>query len=614
MKTILPLMIQDPTIKQRLKEKIPTLEGFTLEEDFLLDGPISRQVAVLDFSPETGELIKGAKWIKPSRYKLGWYENEQGKRLDKHKKLIPEELTTPAFLKVNVFATVRKTMQMFQKEEKEKTQLDILGRPLTWANGSSQLLVIPRAGRMKNAFYNRETNSLQFFMFSPKKNPNQTSYTSLFRDIVSHETGHAIVDGIAPDLFNAQQTQGLAIHESIADLTALLMAISSKPLREAVLKETNGNLKDSTDFSTIAEDWNEELKEENEEPKEGNRQLRNLLNEKSLDPESENCIKSNECHELSEVLSGALYKVFIKIHEDYKDELEPLYAKDPKCIDPRYSCSGWALKETATRFKQMIFRALDYLPPGDVDFIDYGRAIVAADTIGYPIEEDKRTSKIRNWIKTEFYNRKITEDVDELEVNTFFEHEALKNVNVRNICKSDWAAYKFADDPKTRSLLCIPPEIPFEVLPRLEVKKRSKPNAPEMHECIFKVAWDPIENNPVGYRTPTKRRVRVGTTLSLYWENALGLALLTSAPPHKTNTSLRYATEKQPQLAIDEYEKKQDSRTNFYKALAQAGLLKFNQHSLGPDGQPLLSCIQAENMDDIMRIKGAGKMLHIIGE
>ena len=463
MQARLPLMIQDSSTSKNF-EGLPNLglEGFNPKnEEFFLSGPISKQIAVLDFDPETGKLVQGAKWHKPPpKRKRGWYENneedeEKKRRFDEYKKLNLEDLTTPTFLQINTFATVLKTIYMLRESEKEedKDKGDTLGRSIKWASGLPQLLVIPRAGRMKNAFYHRETNSLQFFMFSPTDKPDQTVYTCLFRDIVAHETGHAIVDAIAPDLYHAQQSQALAMHESIADLTALLMAISSWNLNRIVLEKTHGIIRESNDFSTIAENWRTELKE-------GGRHMRDLLNHKTLDS-----IESDECHELSEVLSGALYNVFLKIYEDFKGALETHYAKDPtKRKKLWFHVSHSALYDyAAERFKQMIFRALDYLPPGDVSFADYGRALVAADSVGYYGEE--RTQKIRNWIKNEFLERKIIKDEDALDVNTFFKDDALNDFDVSNLYKSDWEAYRFANSPEGRKLLCIPLKSPLKCSP-----------------------------------------------------------------------------------------------------------------------------------------------------
>jgi hypothetical protein len=63
----------------------------------------------------------------------------------------------------------------------------------------------------------------------------------LSRDIVSHETGHAIIDGVAPDLYNAVTPQSLALHEAMADLAALLLAFETNfqhPALEGVDLET----------------------------------------------------------------------------------------------------------------------------------------------------------------------------------------------------------------------------------------------------------------------------------------------------------------------------------------------------------------------------------------
>ena len=65
MKVRIPLMIQDPTTTRYHKlEK--AVEGFDPDrEEYFLDGPVTRRIAVLDFSPVTGELVTGAKFMPP---------------------------------------------------------------------------------------------------------------------------------------------------------------------------------------------------------------------------------------------------------------------------------------------------------------------------------------------------------------------------------------------------------------------------------------------------------------------------------------------------------------------------------------------------------------------
>ena len=119
---------------------------------------------------------------------------------------------------------------------------DALGRKLVWGFDGPQLLIIPRAGEWANAYYQRETRSLQFFFFDNPQQEGDIVYTSLSRDIVSHETGHAILDGIAPNLYDAITPQALALHEGVADLTAALMAFRSGNLRKASLGQKDGGI------------------------------------------------------------------------------------------------------------------------------------------------------------------------------------------------------------------------------------------------------------------------------------------------------------------------------------------------------------------------------------
>jgi hypothetical protein len=236
MKVEFPLIIEDQLATQ-MKGMQPTELLKKHNEDFFLDGPVTKRVAVLNFDPMTGELVPGVRFQRPAN------ANDVARYLIKD----PTDVNSPDFNQVSVFATILKTMYMFE-------EADTLGRPLTWAFGAPQLLVIPRAGEWANAFYERETHSLQFFHFTPEKAAKPV-YTSLSHDIVCHETGHAILDGIAPDLYNCISPQALALHEAIADLTAFVMALRSNVLRDTVLRQTNGNLRQRTAFSRVAEEF-----------------------------------------------------------------------------------------------------------------------------------------------------------------------------------------------------------------------------------------------------------------------------------------------------------------------------------------------------------------------
>jgi hypothetical protein len=214
------IMVQDPTVAN-IKGLEP-IEGVEIRgEDFFLDGPVSRRVAVLDFDPATGALVTGVSFTPP---KAGGVVGHFEVELD--------DLRAPAVMQTNVFGVVMQTLRMFEEPSG-------LGRRMRWAFDGPQLLVVPRAGEWANAFYERESHSLQFFYFDER---GKRIFTCLSRDIVAHETGHAILDGIAPDLYDAVTPHSLALHEAIADIVALLVAFRSRQLSEAVLREQDGSI------------------------------------------------------------------------------------------------------------------------------------------------------------------------------------------------------------------------------------------------------------------------------------------------------------------------------------------------------------------------------------
>ena len=573
MKVKIPLMIQDPGTS-RTGQKL--VEGFQpAKEEFLLDGPVSDRIAVLDFCPDTGKLLPGACLALPKRgRKMGRYVDASGRDV---MYADGDELYESAFLQVSTFATVLRTMYLFEAE-------DTLGRPLTWAFDAPQLLVVPRAGQQANAYYHRDSHSLQFFYFSSPRDPDKTIFTCLSRDIVAHETGHAIVDGIAPYLCDASTPQSLAIHEAIADLTALLMAFASNTLRLQVLEETRGSIEESTAFSSIAEEFGVELKKRR-------KCLRELNNTTGLGE-----INSRDPHDLSEVISGALYRVLIDIHK----HLVSKYAKRPYYANkdsPEFSASGYALYKAAKRLRRMVFRALDWMPCGEVSFADLGRALIAVDNVAYP--GDRR---MRDWISREFVSRDIVPDASALEAPTHFE-DLMSTDDVSALFHSDWHAFEFANN--NRELLCIPPDVSFEILPRLHVCKKYDRNVLS-DEYIFKVSWEHEELNDIGSGWPGKRRITVGTTLVMDHKGQ-ALARLTSAPPLESRRDVIGERDRQA-----EYNRQRGERDMYLRGLAESGVLQMDNSVLGPDGKHLLMT-QAEYVGGAMRMRGTTNLLHIVG-
>jgi hypothetical protein len=558
MKVRVPMMVQDPKIAPHGEERI--VEGFDVtHEDFFLDGPVTQRVALLDFEPATGALLPGVPFHAPP----------PGRVMGSYAIADENDVYASDFMRVSVFACVLKTMYMFEED-------DALGRRLSWAFDAPQLLVVPRAGRWENAFYERDSHGLQFFYFPNPRQPGETIYTSLSRDIVAHETGHAILDGIAPHLYDAITPQSLALHEAMADLTALLLSIRSHNLRKIVLKATQGSIRNATHFSSVAEEFGMAR---------GRGALRDLYNDKTLDQ-----VNRSEPHALSEVLTGALYKMLVNMH----DARRRSYAMQTGRSE--YSVSGKALVDCGQQFKRMIVRALDYLPPGEVSFADCARAIIAADQASHPDDPQER-----DWMREEFVRRGMAPNREALQVAV--PDVKLEGVDLETLANSDWAAYEFAN--RHRELLGIPDAIPFQVEPRLRATKAyyhredgQSYRKEFVQECLFKVWWNQEEDNNLGGWFPRKRQISVGSTLAIDWDTSQVRALLTSDHSRRP----------------EEEQEQREARDQMLQRLADQDLLRPGGLVIGPDRRPLRSAISVESSGNLMRVRGAARLLHIIQE
>lgn len=552
MKVRLPLMVQD---QAAAGPGLRPVEHFEVDRDeVFLDGPVSSRLAVLDLDSKSQRLRRGARFRAPAAGAPGTYD-------------VPDELDfeSSEFIQVSVFATVLRTMGMFE-------EADTLGRPLRWAFGAPQLLIVPRAGEWPNAFYDRDSHSLQFFHFPSKSDQNdlKTVYTSLSHDIVAHEAGHAILDGIARDLYSAISPQSLALHEAIADLTALTMAFRSASVRETVLRETRGSIRDSTAFTRLAEEFGAAL-----DPDRRRFYLRNVLNDRKLGDAD---VDETEPHDLCEVLTGALYTVMVKLHEYHKRRLAESRGSSEQ------AASGAALFVAAEQFQRMVFRALDYLPPGEISFADYGRAIIASDQAAHP-----GSGFGRDWIREEFVRRGIVPSPDALAVPGPRMEPALEDLSLQTLVDSDWAAYDFAN--RHRDLLGIPAEIPFEVRPRLKTQKREyhRGGAVDVVECLFKVAWRESEPNQRGRWFTAERQIVGGTTLAIAWDD----------PPGPVRVCLSTQSEDQ-----------REARDRLLLRLDDEGVLMPARQASAYDGEPLQSVVPVDIAGELMRVRGTARTLH----
>jgi hypothetical protein len=581
MKTTVPVIVKDPAVSA-YKDIAPT-EQITVEEASFLDGPVSTTVAVLDFDPATGALSPGVRWQPEPDGKEGRYVVDRP--------LQPGDATVDrSAAAVSVFGAVHKTIQMFEEK-------DALGRPVTWAFGAPHLLVVPRAGEWANAYYERESHSLQFFHFQANSGPR--IFTSHSQDIIAHEAAHAILDGVAPDLYGAITPQSLAIHEAVADFAALLCSFRCRELTKRILEQTGGSIERSTAFSGLAGQFAAALDAKRS-------YLRDLNNDKSLHPKARNedRVSRSDPHALSEVLSGALYRTLVRLHADLRAEYDRTEEADERlaaAAEQRFvaekvasvvplrargiDAAAKALFVASERLKRTLLRGLDYLPPGDVTFADLARAILASDEASHA-----RSDRQRTWLVAEFLRRGIARNRRQLEVRTSFRHKALRGLDLEALVASNYVAYDFAN--RNRDLLSIPRNVTFEVRPRLDVTKLywHTGGQKEVRECLLKVSWSEVEPNAIGNGLPRHRRFTAGTTLAIEWSDEPRIrAVLTTG-------------------RADEQRRETDA---MLRDLVDTETLRVGDDALGPGGVPLRSVVTGDVLQGVLRVRGTGRMLHV---
>jgi hypothetical protein len=281
---------------------------------------------------------------------------------------------TPQFDAVHTFAVVRQTLTMYQRALSNAGSL----MPLPWQWNSSvdtaPLQVFPYGlPNVMNAFYSRNQSSLKFGDFIPSGETGRV-YTCRSFDIVSHETGHAVLDGLKPhwlEANNPPQTGGL--HESFGDLTAIFLALSQLDQCDAVVAQTKAHLHDKTFLADIAEQFGLALG--------STTGLRNADNDLTLSQ------AGTEVHAISQVFTGAIYDILADIFAfERKPELE--------------DCAG-VLHRVAAWLRGLVLRALIAAPDLAATYADVANEMLRI------CQEDGQPPEYAAFIRDRFARREV---------------------------------------------------------------------------------------------------------------------------------------------------------------------------------------------------------------
>jgi hypothetical protein len=226
----------------------------------------------------------------------------------------------------NVYVTLARSIQQVQ---------NLLGQPITnWA-ATNCLSVLPRAGQMLNAYYDR--TALQFFW---ENIHGRILYTADSTDITAHELGHALLDALRPDFWSVQALEIWAFHEAFADINAMNASMDQDVVLTRVIDETNGNLRLSNVVSKIAEEVGYALLGPGKCLRDGVNNFK-YVNPETLPKETEYDQLASECHSFGRVFLGTWYELMVQV---YEYDVAHGKAKVDALRDAKTLCHRWLLQ------------------------------------------------------------------------------------------------------------------------------------------------------------------------------------------------------------------------------------------------------------------------------
>lgn len=288
---------------------------------------------------------------------------------------------TPEFDQVSVFYYTTFTLRMWERYAK---------RAIPWAFPRPRLNIDPHVGDLANAFYNEQERLLGFHRYLTTEGDWRSTAQSA--DIVSHETAHAVLDGLR-DLYNESFSLGpRAFHESFGDITAVLVALHDDSLVHRLLEWTSGDLRTSTFLTEIAEHLTQMLQQGGNYFEEHTIYLRNAFNELRYEPfevlpywpSDPATMLGRQEHNYSRLFTGALYDLLVGVYEHFKETMQPYVA----------------LIRARDTLGNLLVNAIELGPVGEFDYSDMAQALLTADAI-------RCDGQFMQTIKAVFANRGI---------------------------------------------------------------------------------------------------------------------------------------------------------------------------------------------------------------
>jgi hypothetical protein len=235
---------------------------------------------------------------------------------------------------------------------------NVNGNLSRWARSSNtrKLDLLQDAGDDLNAFYDGE--SLQFFHHTTGT---RTTFSGASTDVVAHEAGHAFLDTLRPELFGSTITEQGAFHEAFGDCIALVVGLSDKATRVALLNGST-NLASGNFLEATAEDLSAGVKRAlgANHPAAAPRQARNnfkFVLPTTLPTSGPPPVLTREIHSFGRIFSGCFYDTIRNIFNSSTTRNEAALLNATRTA-AKLLIAGAKKAPVTTRFFQAVGRAM----------------------------------------------------------------------------------------------------------------------------------------------------------------------------------------------------------------------------------------------------------------
>jgi hypothetical protein len=395
----------DPGITAQFGTAISGETTLAIPWESLQPGPIGEYLEVIDRGP-FGDWLEELSQTVDRNHGSGWFYDP----VDLNNPYIlaqdglPLSESNPQFHQQMVYAVAMRTIRNFEQA---------LGRPAFWrpdrirdARGEvlkeeyvPRLRIYPHALREANAYYSPEKKGALFgyFLSTPESPfPGTLVFTCLSQDVIAHVVTEALQLGMRISFerldengkelvtFAGSHPDVPALYRAFADLIGLLQHFSLTDILRFQIAAVRGDLGEPSPLGAVALQYGQAM---------GKRSgIRNALGFidaagqwQARKPDPKAYAERLEPHDRGDILVGAVFEALKIIYESRVSDLRRIASRGtgilpegslhPDLVE-RYAKE---VSRSAQRILEMCIRALDYIPPVEMTFGDFLRAVVTAD-------------------------------------------------------------------------------------------------------------------------------------------------------------------------------------------------------------------------------------------